>query len=192
MTPLARAEAAVRLSGTDPRLALAEARAVLDLTGRPGPAGAYGEAASVALRAAALAARELGDLELAGERLEEAIAAGHGFPRRVAQARMSLVTVRAQLGDPEGGLRLADLAERDLAGKDLARLGVQRSVALILLGRHAEAVRHCDRAIGLLDDDPRFRAGGLLNRGLAHTYLERHGEAEADLAECARVARSAG
>ncbi|MBX6385783.1 MAG: CHAT domain-containing protein [Microbispora sp.] len=182
-----RAEAAVRLSGTDPRRALAEARAVLDL-----PEGARGEAASVALRAAALAARELGDLELAGQRLEEAIAAGRGFPRRVAQARMSLVTVRAQLGDPEGGLRLADLAERDLTGTDLARLGVQRSVALILLGRHEEAVRHCDRAIGLLDDDPRFRAGGLLNRGLAHTYLERYGEAEADLAECARVARSAG
>ncbi|MEV4327922.1 CHAT domain-containing protein [Microbispora rosea] len=192
MDLLDRAEAAVRLSATDPRLALAEARAVLDLAGWPGPAGAYGEAASVALRATALAARELGDLELAGERLEEAIAAGRGFPRRVAQARMSFVTVRAQLGDPEGGLRLAELAERDLAGADLARLGVQRSVALILLGRHEEAVRHCDRAIGLLDDDARFRAGGLLNRGLAHTYLERYGEAEADLAECARVARSAG
>ncbi|WP_169950690.1 CHAT domain-containing protein [Microbispora sp. H11081] len=189
---LGRAETAVRLSGTDPGLALAEARAVLALTGRPGPAGAYGEAVSVALRAAALAARELGDLELAGERLAEAVAAGRGFPRRVAQARMSLVTVRAQLGDPEGGLRLADLAERDLAGTDLARLGVQRSVALILLGRHEEAVRHCDRAIGLLGDDPRFHAGGLLNRGLAHTYLERYGESEADLAACARVARSAG
>ncbi|MEU7884481.1 CHAT domain-containing protein [Microbispora bryophytorum] len=185
---LDRAEAAVRLSATDPRLALVEARAVLDLA-----AGAYGEAASVALRATALAARELGDLELAGERLEEAIAAaGHGFPRRVAQARMSLVTVRAQLGDPEGGLLLADLAERDLTGADLARLGVQRSVALILLGRHEEAVRHCDRAIGLLDDDPLFRAGGLLNRGLAHTYLEQYGEGEADLAECARVARATG
>ncbi|WP_328854710.1 CHAT domain-containing tetratricopeptide repeat protein [Microbispora hainanensis] len=189
---LGRAEAAVRLSATDPRLALVEARAVLDLAGWPGPAGAYGEAASVALRATALAARELGDLELAGERLEEAITAGRGFPRRVAQARMSLVTVRAQLGDPEGGLRLADLAERDLSGADLARLGVQRSVALILLGRHEEAVRHCDRAIGLLGDDAHFRAGGLLNRGLAHAYRERYAEAEADLAECARLARSAG
>ncbi|GGO03606.1 hypothetical protein GCM10010116_07140 [Microbispora rosea subsp. aerata] len=187
-----RAEAAVRLSGTDPRLALAEARAVLDLAGWPQQAGAHGEAASVALRAAALAARELGDLELAGERLEEAITAGRGFPRRVAQARMSLVTVRAQLGDPEGGLRLADLAERDLLGADLARLGVQRSVALILLGRHEEAVRHCDRAIGLLDDDPRFRAGALVNRGLAHAYLGEYGAAEADLTECAELARSAG
>ncbi|GAA4201363.1 CHAT domain-containing protein [Microbispora amethystogenes] len=187
-----RAEAAVRLSGTDPRRALSEARAVLELTRRAEPAGPYGEAASVALRASALAARELGDLELAEERLREAIGAAREHPRRVAQARMSLVTVRAQLGDPEGGLRLAGLAERHLTGTDLARLDVQRSVALMLLGRHAEAVRHCDRAIGPLDEDPRFQAGALLNRGLAHAYLERYGRAEADLARCARIARFAG
>ncbi|MEU8196194.1 CHAT domain-containing protein [Microbispora amethystogenes] len=187
-----RAEAAVRLSGTDPRRALSEARAVLELTRRAEPAGPYGEAASVALRASALAARELGDLELAEERLREAIGAAREHPRRVAQARMSLVTVRAQLGDPEGGLRLAGLAERHLTGTDLARLDVQRSVALMLLGRHAEAVRHCDRAIGPLDEDPRFQAGALLNRGLAHAYLERYGRAEADLARCARIARCAG
>nr|WP_225311264.1 CHAT domain-containing protein [Microbispora cellulosiformans] len=187
-----RAEAAVRLSGTDPRRALSEARAVLALTRRAEPAGPYGEAASVALRASALAARELGDLELAEERLREAIGAAREHPRRVAQARMSLVTVRAQLGDPEGGLHLAALAERHLTGTDLARLDVQRSVALMLLGRHAEAVRHCDRAIGPLDEDPRFQAGALLNRGLAHAYLERYGRAEADLARCARIARCAG
>ncbi|WP_182882889.1 CHAT domain-containing protein [Microbispora sp. H10949] len=187
-----RAEAAVRLSGTDPRLALSEARAVLELAPRAEPAGPYGEAASVALRASALAARELGDLELAEERLREAAGAARGHPRRVAQARMSLVTVRAQLGDPEGGLRLAGLAERDLTGTDLARLDVQRSVALMLLGRHAEAARHCDRAISRLDEDPLFQAGALLNRGLAHVYLERYGTAEADLARCARIARRAG
>ncbi|WP_244302330.1 CHAT domain-containing protein [Microbispora triticiradicis] len=187
-----RAEAAVRLSGTDPRLALSEARAVLELAPRAEPAGPYGEAASVALRASALAARELGDLELAEERLREAAGAARGHPLRVAQARMSLVTVRAQLGDPEGGLRLADLAERDLTGTDLARLDVQRSVALMLLGRHAEAARHCDRAISRLDEDPFFQAGALLNRGLAHVYLERYGTAEADLARCARIARHAG
>lgn len=165
---------------------------MLELTRRAETAGPYGEAASVALRASALAARELGDLELAEERLREAIEAAREHPRRVAQAWMSLVTVRAQLGDPEGGLRLAGLAERHLTGTDLARLDVQRSVALMLLGRHAEAVRHCDRAIGPLGEDPRFQAGALLNRGLAHAYLERYGRAEADLARCARIARCAG
>src|SRR5690606_15276933 len=103
----------------------------------------------------------------------------------------SLVTIRAQLGDPEGGLRLADLAERHLTGLDLARLDVQRSVALMLLGRHRDAVRHCDRAIDRLGADPRFLAGGLLNRAVAHTYLEQYDAAEADLAECAKVARAA-
>jgi len=185
---VSRAEAAVLLSGTDPRVALAEARAVLaETAGEP-----CAEAVSIALRASALATRELGDLALAEERLLQAITAGEGWPRRVAQARMSLVTIRAQLGDPEGGLRLADLAERDLAGGDLARLGVQRSVALILLGRHGEAVRHCDDAIESLAGDPKFQAGGLLNRGLARTFLEEYGEAEADLSACADLARQAG
>lgn len=185
---VARAERAVWLSGTDPERADAEAKAVLAdaWTGR------HDEAASVALRASALAARELGDLTLAQDRLRKAVTIGDTFPRRVAQARMSLVTVRAQLGDPEDGLRLADLAERDLSGTDLARLGVQRSVALMLLGRHREAVHHCDRAIRLLEGDPKFQSGGLLNRGLALSYLEEYGRAARDLAECARVARSAG
>ncbi len=176
------------LSGMDPGRAGAEAKAVLDEAGN----GRHDEAAAVALRASALAARELGDLALAEERLRQAISTGAAFPRRVAQARMSLVTIRAQLGDPENGLRLADLAERDLSGTDLARLGVQRSVALTLLGRHHEAVHHCDQAIGLLDSDPKFQAGGLLNRGLAFTYLEEYDKAARDLSECAAIARSAG
>ncbi|GIH71649.1 CHAT domain-containing protein [Sphaerimonospora thailandensis] len=187
----------MRLSGADPRLALTRARAVLaearagmEAAGREGEP--YGEALSVALRASALAARELGDLHLADERLREAVEAGSRFPPRVAQARMSLVAVRTQLGDPEGALRLAELAERHLTGTDLARLDVQRSVALNVLGRHRDAVRHCDRAVDRLGDDPWFQAGGLLNRGVARTYLEEYGAAEADLSECARLARAAG
>ncbi|MEW9530011.1 CHAT domain-containing protein [Microbispora sp. NPDC049125] len=199
---VARAESAVRLSGTDPRRGLEEARAVLeearavpaDARAVPEEAGgaSAGEAVSVALRASALAARELGDLELADQRLREAIIAARGLPRRIAQARMSLVTVTALLGDPEGGLRLAGLAERDLTGTDLARLAVQRSVALMLLGRHREAVRHCDEAVGALAGDPRFQAGGLLNRGVARTWLGEFEPAEADLARCAEIARAAG
>ncbi|WP_370026989.1 CHAT domain-containing protein [Planotetraspora sp. GP83] len=201
---IARAEAAVVLAGTDPHLALAEARAVLAELPAPRPRygeappdmastpPAFREAVSVALRASALAARELGDLALAEERLRQAIEAGKGFPRRVAQAQMSLVTIKAQLGDPDGALRLADLAERNLAGSDLARLGVQRSVALMVLGRHQDAVGHCHGAIESLDEDPRFQAGALLNRGIAYTFLEEYGRAEADLSRCAEIARAAG
>ncbi|MCT9931143.1 CHAT domain-containing protein [Planotetraspora sp. A-T 1434] len=213
---IARAEAAVALAGTDPHLALAEARAVLaelpgppepraeaaapyeesrsslEATGGPRVGTAFREAVSVALRASALAARELGDLALAEERLRQAIEVGEGFPRRVAQAQMSLVTIQAQLGDPEGALRLADLAEGELTGGDLARLGVQRSVALMVLGRHQEAVGHCHGAIESLDEDPKFQAGALLNRGIAYTFLEEYGSAEADLSRCAEIARAAG
>ncbi|GLX00812.1 CHAT domain-containing protein [Microtetraspora sp. NBRC 16547] len=192
---VARAERAVWLSGTDPELAESESRAVLAEAEAVPPetrCARHAEAIPVALRAAALAARELGDIDLAVERLERAVAVGADFPNRVAQARMSLVTVVAELGDPERGLRLADLAERDLTGTDLARLGVQRSAAFILLGRFSKAVRHCDHALGMLDGDPRFRAGGLLNRGVARTYLEEYDQAETDLSACARIARTAG
>ncbi|WP_433226912.1 CHAT domain-containing protein [Microtetraspora malaysiensis] len=191
--PLARAERAVWLSATDPELAEAEARAILaEAEAEPPGARRCAEAVPVALRAAALAARELGDIDLAVERLERAVTVGADFPNRVAQARLSLVTIVAELGDPERGLRLADLAERDLTGVDLARLGVQRSGALILLGRFRDAVRHCDKALGGLGGDPRFHAGGLLNRGVARTYLEEYARAEADLSACARIARETG
>jgi hypothetical protein len=181
---VARAEHAVLLSSTDPLRARSEAHAILT-EGDP-------EAAAIAHRVLALSARELGDLRLAEEHLRRAVEAGRAFPVRVAQARMSLVTVRAMLGDPEGALRLAGLAERDLTGVDLARLAVQRSVALDLLGRHRESAGECSRAIPLLDDDPRFQAGALLNRGVARTYANDFAGAADDLTRCARIAEAAG
>ncbi|WP_147268970.1 CHAT domain-containing protein [Sphaerisporangium album] len=178
------------LSGADPGRARERAEAVLAEAQARGPA----EAVSVANRALALAAREFGDLGLAAEHLRLAIAAARDLPGRAAQARLSLVTVRADLGDPEGGLRVADLAERHLTGLDRHRLGVQRAVALVRLGRAAEAVAHCDGAIAGLtgSGDARFLAGGLVNRGIAHTYLEHYAEASRDLSACLAIAREAG
>ncbi|WP_068925414.1 CHAT domain-containing protein [Planobispora rosea] len=157
-------------------------------------AEAGAEAASVAYRALALAARELGDLPLAEEHLDRAvgIALAAGLPHRAAQARLSLVAVRAELGRPLQALTVAAEAEPYLAPDEVARLGVNRAAALIRLGRHEEAIRHCDGAEGLLDDDPGFLAGAMLNRGLARIYLERFAAAEADLARSAELARAAG
>ncbi|WP_214412501.1 CHAT domain-containing protein [Sphaerisporangium fuscum] len=184
------AEEAVTLSGADPLLARERAGAVL----RRAEAVGCLEAVSVAHRALALAAREFGHLALAADHLERAVTAARDHPVRAAQARLSLVTVRADLGDPVGGLRVADLAEAHLTGLDPARLGVQRAVALVRLGRNHEAVAHCDRAVERLTgaDDPRFLAGALLNRGIAHTYLERYDAASRDLSRCVAVAREAG
>ncbi|GGL20025.1 hypothetical protein Sme01_37970 [Sphaerisporangium melleum] len=180
----------MEFSGADPARARERASAVL------AEARARGcqEAVSIAHRALGLAARELGHLEPAEEHLQEAIRAARGLPGRAAQARLSLVAVRAELGDPVGALRVADLAEGHLTGLDSARLGVQRSVALVRVGRTRDAVAECDRAITVLTGagDPRFLAGALLNRGLAHTYLEDYDAAGADLSACVTVARAAG
>ncbi|GGM77279.1 hypothetical protein GCM10010106_24620 [Thermopolyspora flexuosa] len=184
------AEAAIRESGADPWRARRRARRVLEAALARGNA----EAACVALRALALAARELGDLRLAESHLHRAIRAGAGVPRRLAQARMSLVGVRTELGDPAGALRVARQAERDLPPEDRAALAVQRAIALVRLGRHGEAARLCDRALAApgADADPRLRCAALLHRGLARTYLGEHAAGAEDLAGCLRLATAAG
>ncbi|MFC4532059.1 CHAT domain-containing protein [Sphaerisporangium dianthi] len=186
----AAAEKAVETSGVDPVRARERALAVLDQA----RARNCREAESIAHRALGLAARELGHLTPAADHLHQAIAVAGDLAGRAAQARMSLVTVRADLGDPVGALQIADLAESGLDGLDQARLGVQRSVALVRLGRAREAVAQCDRAVERLSGagDPRFLAGALLNRGLAHTYLEDYDAASRDLSACVAVARDAG
>ncbi|OUC98825.1 CHAT domain-containing protein [Streptosporangium minutum] len=184
---LAAAEHAVDLSGTAPARARALAHSVL-------ASDPHCEAVAVAHRALAVAARELGDLPLAEEHLDRAVsvALSAGLPRRAAQARLSLVHVRTELGHPRQALTIADSAEPHLTPVEVARLGVHRAVALTRLGRYAEAVSHCDRAVDFLGDDVRFLAGAVLNRGLARVFLGEFEAAEADLTRCAKLAREAG
>ncbi|MEV7013512.1 CHAT domain-containing tetratricopeptide repeat protein [Streptosporangium sp. NPDC051022] len=185
---IAAAERALELSGSDPARARAAAHAVLR------SAATAGEAAAIAHRALAVAARELGDLPLAEEHLHRAvsIALSAGLPRRAAQARLSLVHVSAELGRPRQALAVAEAAEPHLSPVEVAKLGVHRAVALVRLGRYAEAADHCDRAVGLLGDDTRFLAGAMLNRGLARVFLGEFDTAEADLTRCAELAAEAG
>ncbi|WP_371784154.1 CHAT domain-containing protein [Streptosporangium subroseum] len=188
---IAAAEHAVGLSASDPAQARALARDVLRSVPSTGP---HREALAVAHRALALAARELGDLPLAEEHLHRAVsvAVSADLPHRAAQARLSLVHVRTELGHPEQALALAAAAEPHLTSVEAAKLDVHRAVALGRLGRHREAVAHCDRAVGLLGEDVRFLAGAMLNRGLARAFLGEFEAAEADLARCAELARGAG
>ncbi|WP_084963832.1 CHAT domain-containing protein [Thermoactinospora rubra] len=214
------AEAAVLQSVVDPARALAVGRAVLAVAERQGvgrhrpilrPAAGHHhdgeppaappaavEAAAVALRAMALAARELGDLPAAEHFLRRAIALPGAPPARVAQARLSLVTVRTERGHPLQALRIAALARPALAPGDRAKLDTQRAVALAHLGRYDDAVAACDRAIEALDagagaaDDRRFLAGGLLNRGLVHAYRGEWAQAMDDVTRCLDIAREAG
>ncbi|GAA2859021.1 CHAT domain-containing protein [Streptosporangium fragile] len=152
------------------------------------------EAAAVGHRALAVAARELGDLPLAEEHLGLAVdvALTAGLPHRAAQARLSLVHVRTELGHPEQALAVAAAAEPGLTPAEAGKLDVHRAVALTRLGRYREAVERCDRATDVLGDDVRFLAGAMLNRGLARVFLGEFGTAEADLRRCAKLAGDAG
>ncbi|WP_326824398.1 CHAT domain-containing protein [Streptosporangium sp. NBC_01756] len=188
---VAAAEHAVDLSSRAPTRALALARSVLRHVSVGDP---HGEAAVIAYRALAVAARELGDLPLAEEHLRQAVslAVSADLPHRAAQARLSLVHIRTELGHPQQALTIADAAEPHLTPVEVAKLGVHRAVALARLGRYAEAVGHCDRAVEALGDDVGFLAGAMLNRGLARVFLGEFEAAEADLTRCAELARGAG
>ncbi|KAB8186297.1 CHAT domain-containing protein [Nonomuraea phyllanthi] len=188
------AEAAVMRSLVDPGHALQAGRFVLSAARRARSA----EAEAVALRAIALAARELGDLRGAEHHLRAAIATDGAPPDRIAQARLSLVTVRTERGHPLQALRVAALAWTDLSPLDRAKLDTQRAVALARLGRHQEAIAACDRALRVLVtapgtiDDRRFLAGGLLNRGLVHSFRGDWDAAMRDLTACLEISNHAG
>ncbi|GAA3225703.1 CHAT domain-containing protein [Nonomuraea helvata] len=188
------AEAAVMRSLVDPDHALQAGRFVLAAARR----ARHPEAEAVALRAIALAARELGDLRSAEHHLREAIATEDAPPERVAQARLSLVSVRTERGHPRQALHVAALAWSHLSPLDRAKLDTQRAVALARLGRHQEAIAACDRALRVLVtapgtiDDRRFLAGGLLNRGLVHSYRGHWDAAMRDLTACLEISQRSG
>ncbi|TDD24022.1 CHAT domain-containing protein [Nonomuraea diastatica] len=195
LDPLVRAaEAAMLRSLVDPGHAMRAGRLVLAAARRVGSA----EAAVMSLRAMALAARELGDLEAAEQHLREALGTPGAPQERLAQVRLSLVTVRTERGHPLQALRVAALAWAYLRPLDRAKLDTQRAVALAHLGRHQEAIASCDRALRALVtapgtiDDRRFLAGGLLNRGLIHSYRGDWDAAMRDLTACLEIARHAG
>lgn len=188
------AEMAVLRSVVDPAQALDAGRTILHAAEAAGAA----EAEAVALRAMALAARELGDLHGAEEYLRQAIHTVDAPAERRAQARLSLVTVRTERGHPLQALRVAALAWAYLSPLDRAKLDTQRAVALAHLGRYQEAIASCDRALRALAaapgtvDDRRFLAGGLLNRGLVHAYRGAWDDAMRDISTCLEIARHAG
>ncbi|MFC4006497.1 CHAT domain-containing protein [Nonomuraea purpurea] len=191
---IAAAEAAMMRSLVDPDHAMRAGRTLLAAARRAGSP----EGEVMALRAMALAARELGDLETAELRLREAIAVERAPAERLAQARLSLVTVRTERGHPLQALRVAALAWAHLSPLDRAKLDTQRAVALAHLGRHQEAIASCDRALRALVhapgtiDDRRFLAGGLLNRGLIHTLRGDWDAAMHDLTACLQISQHAG
>src|SRR4051795_4196904 len=98
---LVRAKQALDLVGADPRAALRAADQVLgEVRPRESP-----EAVGTAQRAAALALKEIGDLESAETRLRAGVRSTSGRSDRAeAEARMSLAFILLERGRPRAAL----------------------------------------------------------------------------------------
>ncbi|MEV5826196.1 CHAT domain-containing protein [Spirillospora sp. NPDC052242] len=186
---MTEADDLLRLVAADP--AAAHARALARAGGRTGGA------AVAALRAAGLAAKELGrlaeGLDLLGRALEIAEASPDGG-YAAAQVRMSLVGLLSASGDLAGALAQAARAEGVLTGPDAARLAANTACALARAGRLREAQDAAARALPVLrrGHDPAALNGLLTNLGLARALQGEFAAAEAALTEAVDVARAAG
>jgi len=154
------------------------------------------EARIAALRAAALAAKELGRLEEGLAFLAEALAAAEaaGLGYAAAQVRMNQVGLLAARGDLAGALAAADAAAGTLRGGDADRLAANRACALARAGRLEEALAAAAGALPRLrrGGDPATLAGLLINLGLAQALRGALAAAETALAEAVTVADRAG
>ncbi|MFC7729326.1 hypothetical protein [Actinomadura keratinilytica] len=93
-----------------------------------------------ALRAAAVAAKEMGRLGEGIELLTTALHTALGLPYQEAQVRMTLVGLLAARGDLAGALDAAERAAPLLEGTDAERLTANRACALARAGRLEEAL----------------------------------------------------
>ncbi|WP_433335776.1 CHAT domain-containing protein [Spirillospora sp. CA-294931] len=159
------------------------------------PGAAYtraldGPASVTRLRAAGLAAKELGLLTEGLALLKRALELATG--REAAQVRMNLVGLLAAQGDLGGAMSEAAKAEEVLDGLDAARLAANKACALARAGRLPEAEAIAAKALPRLRDgrDPVTLTGLLLNLGLARAFQGSLGPAEAALTEA--VAASDG
>lgn len=143
------------------------------------------EAASVAERTIGLVDRETGRLNEAGRRFRRAIsiADAGGFGIRAAEARMGLVLVLLQEGDPDLALSELDLATKQAPRDMRGQMYGQRALIYIRVGRFEEALADSRRALPLLRraGDRLSEARVLSNRGILHAYRNELGLAEADL-----------
>ncbi|MEV4252640.1 CHAT domain-containing tetratricopeptide repeat protein [Spirillospora sp. NPDC049652] len=154
---------------------------------RAAQAEASGDAASlvVALRAAGLAAKELGRLEDGIACLERALALAGTSAYAVAQVRMNLVGLLAARGDTTRALSEAERAQGILHGADAHRLAANMVCALARAGRINDADTLAATALPELrrGTDPVALAGMLSNLGLARALRGELNEAERLLGE---------
>lgn len=155
-----------------------------------------GGAASIALRARAMAARELGDLHAAEADLREAIdvAEGAELARAAGLARGTLASVLGAGGQLATALDQLERAAPQLAGADLALVEMQRGDLLARVGRREEAADAFDRALegARAAGDASSEAFVRANRALLSVERDRLTEADDDLARAEALLVEAG
>ena len=167
-----------------PDEALARARRVL--AGHPGPYDA-----SVARQTIGIVLRDFGDATAAIGELRTALRLARlaGSAERQSDVQATLGVAMVVSGRTAAGLAALDSAARRAAEPLVSRVLVRRSIALLTLGRHQEALRDLHRAMTRLRqaDDTIWVARALTTRGLVRLSLNDTTRAAADLSHAQRL-----
>jgi hypothetical protein len=167
-----------------PDEALARARRVL--AGHPGPYDA-----SVARQTIGIVLRDFGDATAAIGELRAALRLARlaGSAERQSDVQATLGVAMVVSGRTAAGLAALDVAARRAAEPLASRVLVRRSIALLTLGRHQEALRDLHRAMTRLRraDDTIWVARALTTRGLVRLSLNDTTRAAADLSHAQRL-----
>jgi len=172
------------LAVSSPREALAKARSILK--GQPGPYDA-----SVAHQAAGIVLREFGDVTAGIHELRNALRSARraGSVRREADVLASLAMGLVYAGRTAAGLYTFDRALRLSKGAQAGRVLHRRSIALLALGRNAEALDDARRAAAVLrrTNDKVWTARAVGHRGLMYHTMGSPARADADIAAAERL-----
>jgi hypothetical protein len=156
------------------------------LRGRP---SAY--EASVAHQAAGIVLRDFDDVDSGIGELRKALrlARRTGLARREADVLASLAVALVVAGRSAAGLAASDGALRLSRGALAGRVMHRRSIALLALGRNAEALDDARRAVAILRraGDKLWTARALGHRGLVYHTMGYPARADADIAAAERL-----
>lgn len=186
----AEASAALAMATAEPQAAMAIAR---EAHAAAVAAGIDVDAA-VALRALGLAARSLHDIAAAEQFFSEAVvaAARAGDADLEAECLVSLASALVFAGDTDGALRT--LQQATPGPRTAMLVATQEAGILCMVGRYAEAIRLYDpmvRALRRSGDDV-LESRVLSNRAIAHVYMGRFRQADADLDRVERLVTRLG
>ncbi len=179
--PAAMAREALRLSTVDPT----RARPLAENAARAAEAASDHATRSIAARACATAAYQLGELPEATDSFREAIKAARraDAPVLVAEARAGLAGTYCVRGWPLRALKEIQAALDGIDGVDAARVRTRRAAILQVLGRPDDALADLRLAIPVLHGagDADWATRALSNRGLLYISRRAFAAAETDL-----------